>query len=423
MILLPRFQVLPIEAPAERLEAENKTRQTLAQVIGGLMLLGGAFVGWKQFENQRAQLTEQRRQFEVQTALQRNQAEEQRRQYESQADAQRRQAASQQQQIDAQARDAHRRFQQQERQLADQREQFHMQYEASRQENTAEQFRRTVEQLSSDVAETRLAALHALEKLARSSPSDQWAILGILTALIRHRAPSPGPLPDDDPAVGLFPKFGFGPAVSLVGPSADVQRALSIVALNTWTPPTARPEQMPDEKEWEFLRRLETHNRTYRVNLSKVDLRGVVLTGARLDGVDLSGSCLVLANLDGASLRHANLAGVDARNASFGGADLRNAKLTKVNAVYAAFWNAQMQQADMTDANFVEAALGSARLQGARLWGAAFGGNDLGPGRTRRLDVFRGALIDSRTKGIDEDTRAFLEAENPQNKAVGPNRP
>src|SRR6266705_7047041 len=83
MILLPRFQVLPIEAPAERLEAENKTRQTLAQVIGGLMLLGGAFVGWKQFENQRAQLTEQRRQFEVQTGLQRNQTEEQRRQYES----------------------------------------------------------------------------------------------------------------------------------------------------------------------------------------------------------------------------------------------------------------------------------------------------------------------------------------------------
>src|SRR5207247_3121398 len=124
----------------------------------------------------------------------------------------------------------------------------------------------------SDVLETRLAALHALEKLSRSSPGDQWDILGIMTAFVRRRAPSPGRLADDD--------LSAAAAAAPVSPSsADVQRALSIVTLNAWVPPTPRPERTPDESEWEFRRRLETYTRTYRVNLSQADLRGAVKIG------------------------------------------------------------------------------------------------------------------------------------------------
>lgn len=416
LVVLPRLQILTImDKPADQwLEAENKARQTLAQVIGGFILLAGAFSAWRQFENQREQLAEQRRQSQTQTALQQNQAAEQRRQFQLQLDEQQRQALARQRENDTQRRDVERQFRQQEKQLADQREQFRLQFEATRDENTAEQFRTTVQQLSSEVLETRLAALHSLEKISRRSNRDQWAILQIITAFVRRVSPSPGPLLEDD-----FAYIEQG-RPKHKGLPVDVQRALEVITLNEWSPPSLQPEKLRDESEEEFQRRLNTYKRTYRVNLSGTDLRGAVISGLTLDAADFSGSCLMHAQFGRASLRGANFTDADLRFAFFAEAQLQDADLEHVNARNAAFPDANMKGANLSRSDFADAHLRGTSLQGARLYGARLIGNSLGPGQQSRIrENYRGALIDAQTN-ISESIRAFLEAENPANRPYKP---
>jgi hypothetical protein len=90
LVLVPRLQALHLlthEKPEQWVEADNKARQTLAQVFGGFILLAGAYSAWRQFENQQKQLEEQRRQFQVQVENQQRQVEEQRRQFQLQLES------------------------------------------------------------------------------------------------------------------------------------------------------------------------------------------------------------------------------------------------------------------------------------------------------------------------------------------------
>jgi hypothetical protein len=105
LVLVPRLQALPLirnEKTELWIEADNKGRQTLAQVFGGFILLAGAYSAWRQFENQQKQLEEQRRQFQVQVESQQHQADEQRRQFQLQLESQQGQGEAQRKQVQVQ---------------------------------------------------------------------------------------------------------------------------------------------------------------------------------------------------------------------------------------------------------------------------------------------------------------------------------
>src|SRR5208337_424654 len=104
-----------------------------------------------------------------------------------------------------------------------------------------------------------------------------------------------------------------------------------------------------------------------RAILSKMDLYGANLSGAKLSGAILYGANLSEANLRGANLSRAdlsgaNLSGADLSKAILYGADLSGADLSRADLSEAILYGA-----DLSEANLYGAILNGANLYGANL--------------------------------------------------------
>lgn len=110
-------------------------------------------------------------------------------------------------------------------------------------------------------------------------------------------------------------------------------------------------------------------------DLSKSNLKKVVLHKARIDKVnfsgsdlsqsDLSGTVFFDTNLDGADLIGADLSGVDLTHCSLDGADL-----TKANLEDARLWGTSLDNSNLTECNLSRADLWNASLFNAKIWHA-----------------------------------------------------
>jgi hypothetical protein len=380
LAVAPRLQAAPLavrqqskgdskeeskDDPKDWIEADTKARQTLVQIVGGLVLLLGAYSAWKQFENQRqlvevqkSQAEEQRHQFQLQFENQQRLAEEQRKDAQLQREAER-----------ARDQEERRRFKLQvDKDLAgaeDRRREFKLQYEASQSEQVGQRFTRAVDQLGSERAETRIASVRALETLARESPDLAWTVQEVLAAWIRSRIPRREPTtnPEFEAVFGGRRPFK---------PPTEVQRALTLLASKAWRPPVPEPTRGDGEDDWKYRERLLQYRITFRINLSGTDLRGVFLDYAKLDAADLSSSDLVGASLRNASLRDVALYDCDARGADFS--------------------MSVLDGADISRTNFTDGTVYGATFRGATLWGTIL----RGVGRTVP-EAFEGASIDSST--------------------------
>lgn len=56
MVIIPKWQTRKVTDPDKRLELENKLRATLAQILGGAVLLGGLYFTWQSLEESRKTL-------------------------------------------------------------------------------------------------------------------------------------------------------------------------------------------------------------------------------------------------------------------------------------------------------------------------------------------------------------------------------
>jgi uncharacterized protein YjbI with pentapeptide repeats len=56
MVIIPKWQTRKVTEPDKRLELENKLRATLAQILGGAVLLGGLYFTWQSLEESRKTL-------------------------------------------------------------------------------------------------------------------------------------------------------------------------------------------------------------------------------------------------------------------------------------------------------------------------------------------------------------------------------
>jgi hypothetical protein len=130
--------------------------------------------------------------------------------------------------------------------------------------------------------------------------------------------------------------------------------------------------------DWRIL------NREARIDLSGVDLTGLVLSGADLRDamlmrsdlkeVDLTNAKLNSANFRGARLERANLSNTEAGWTIFCGANLSSATLDNADLTCSDFYGANLKDAslrgaDLSYARFIETNLEGADLEGASIYG------------------------------------------------------
>jgi uncharacterized protein YjbI with pentapeptide repeats len=279
---LPQWQVAAVPEIKDRIDLESKSRQTLAQILGGAALLVGLY-----FTSQTLRTT-------------------------------------------------------QEGQITD-------------------RFTKAIAQLGDKNVAVRLGGIYALERIAKDSEDDHWAVMEILTAFVREQTrerktvtvlkESPETVEISLQKMGEFP--------------SDIQAALTALG-----------------------RRTRTHNNGERqlLKLYYANLEGAYLWQANLQGAILKGTNLQSANLIQANLQEANLEGVNLQGAILLRANLQDARLTQANLQYAFLgsddprgeivsatlqrgylWQANLQGASLGGVNFEEAKLMEANLQGANL--------------------------------------------------------
>lgn len=219
-----------------------------------------------------------------------------------------------------------------------------------------ERYGRAVDQLASDDEVVRVGGVLALERFAidaarvRSDDVDWRMALGTLAMLARKDSSR---AKDAQPAEG-----NDGPAKGLTVPPATALEAVRVIG-----------------------RFAQRSGRQLTIR-DRLDLAGVIATGADLPGAHLVGARLVGATLDRADLAATRLVGAtldraDLTAARLAGADLARASLTGTTLALTDLTRAQLPGADLTHANLRHARLAGADLAGANLTLTRLPGADL----------------------------------------------
>jgi uncharacterized protein YjbI with pentapeptide repeats len=120
-------------------------------------------------------------------------------------------------------------------------------------------------------------------------------------------------------------------------------------------------------------------------NLSKANLRGVVLSGihsSRWDYYDYCNGSHCDANFSAADLRDSKLSACYLSRSNFSNADLRGVQLSRSELSEAKFCNANLSRANLSFA-----CLDGADLSGANLWGADLNGSKLNSANFSRASL------------------------------------
>jgi hypothetical protein len=182
-------------------------------------------------------------------------------------------------------------------------------------------------------SELRMGGVYALERIARESETDHWAIMEILAACVRHWAPRQ----DADSSQQSNANDGRG-----LDP--EIQAIMAVIRRRKHFFGKRRRDRWSDSDKWlgKWLRGKKPPGRwlgrrvrrllgvSYRVrplDLSGTDLRGAQLWEAHLEKMDLRGVNLANASLEEAHLRGAKLQGAILEGAILDGADLTDADL------------------------------------------------------------------------------------------------
>ena len=199
---------------------------------------------------------------------------------------------------------------------------------------TTERFSRSVEQLGSDSVAVRIGGVYSFDKLMHDSPSDQQAIVKILSNFISFQAKS-APVTDESNKTRSAP--------------ADFLTALNV--LDAYWAAGARGDQPS---------MLLTGAKFSKLVADSPSMRGADLTGA-----DLTYASLRSTDLTGAHLPNADLSNALMLDSKLIGADLNSAYLNQTNLSRSDLSNARLRGAYLTGTNLTDAHLNGADLNGA----------------------------------------------------------
>jgi len=194
----------------------------------------------------------------------------------------------------------------------------------------ADRLTQAVDQLRDRNLEVRLGGIYALERLARTSESEYWPIMEILTTFVRERTSVTKNQPLKEPPLRLAP---------------DIQATLDVIARRRHTYRDGESQRLD-------LRGTDLR----RANLAGAKLAGAILSEVRFEEANLAGIGLEEAILRAAHFENSNLAdakmqGAFLLNTSLNGARLRNANLQGAFLSGTRFDGAELLGADLRDAN------------------------------------------------------------------------
>jgi uncharacterized protein YjbI with pentapeptide repeats len=229
-------------------------------------------------------------------------------------------------------------------------------YRLTQQGQITDRYTKAIEQLGAEKLEVRLGGIYALERIAVDSKRDHPTIVEVLSAFVRERTAL---RTDKHQLTASEPK---------PKPAVDVQAAVTVLG------------RLPR-----------------RDGVSRGDLRGAVLAGARLHGADLYRALLQEVDLSGAGLHGAKLSqssleGADLSDAQLYGADLSQADLSKANLSGASL----LLGADLSGTLLREAHLSGAQLSAADLSGASLTDADLSDASLVAADLSGAYLIQAK---------------------------
>lgn len=249
--------------------------------------------------------------------------------------------------------------------------------------------------------EVRLGGIYALERIARDSERDFWPIMEVLTAYVRENAPfvKPEEPAEQDSEADEGASNDEAEAANAPGSEGEADRSSigdgSVTAAANVPPPKPRTDVQAVLTV--IGRRVSRFHKPGEViDLSGTDLRGAKLTGVPTENedkngrpmqFDLAGASLSDASLDRANLFRASLNGADLSDASLDQADLRYASLDG-----ASLWDASLDRANLRDASLDGASLWSASLVRANLFRASLDGADLSDVPLDRANLRRASL-------------------------------
>ncbi len=256
-----------LSAENDRAKLQSDARTGVAQALGGLLLLVGAFTAWRQY---------------------RSDAEDRQRQREHDRNAL---------QADGDARRKQR--------------------EHDRAVLRSQQLGQAVEFLASDASDVRLAAALWLSRVAEESRRDRALVGQILSAFIRNRCPWP-PDPQrpshDTPTDALLELRTY---------AADVQGAIEVLGRHNYL------WYEGDRFRFRYadLRRVNLSNLHFEyVAFTEAHMEQAWLRGSKFRYASFRGARLTQADMRGADLRETNLRGADLTGAKLTGTLLAGAK-------------------------------------------------------------------------------------------------
>jgi hypothetical protein len=219
-------------------------------------------------------------------------------------------------------------------QLTEDRQQAAATRQLTLQGQASERFTRAIDQLGSDRREVQLGGIYGLEQIAQQAPDNRLAVIEVLVAYLRRRAPTPAKWSGEN----LIPEPG-----PLQLRSPDAQAVLTVLGRRQVLPPDPP------------------------LILTELDLRQAQLSGTNFRHADFGGTWLTSANLRGTDLRDAGL------SAELRYADLRDADLRGARIIGGALNEADLRGADLRGAYLQGADFTDAKLRGADLRGAFAG--------------------------------------------------
>ena len=172
----------------------------------------------------------------------------------------------------------------------------------SQQGQITDRFTKAIDQLGKENLAVRLGGIYALERIARDSESDHWAVMEVLTAFVREQ--TQGRQHTSQSWFALrWPKDQ-----DVLKPPADIQAILTAIGRRT---------------------RSYGKGESRVLNLSASQLEGADLFEAQLEGANLFREQLEGAYLEGAQLKGAYLERAQLKGAILWGAQLEGADLSQ----------------------------------------------------------------------------------------------
>lgn len=315
-----------IQLQKDLITAENNARLALAQIIGGLVVLLGLFLTYRNLQVAQANMEIARRSSEVNAeAVQNNLKVAQRN------------------------------------------------LEITEEGKITDRFSKAVELLGSETFNTRLGGIYALERIAWDSQKDHWTVMEVLSAFVRARTLENWLRVQaifEDPSEESDQEFEY-----LVSkpPEADVQAALTVISNRKWFSLETPNQRINLSRTFipnAVLNKaaLDRASFTFAI-LNGASLRNAQLNNAGLNAAHLSNAQVENAKLNGASLMRArmgtaNLTGSELSEAVLIGCYLAGANLSYVSFIKADLTGAKLYGANLTETNFDQADLTGADFSG-----------------------------------------------------------